>query len=628
MTFDCPSRRCMRLPARWLRLSLASILLSFWGGALALGLGDIAQQSALGAPLRVVVPVTLAPGENLVGECVRLLGTGRGDGVPEVLTARVTLERSAAGTRVVVSSPRTVSDPLLKFTLEVGCNGAVRREYTMLMDPVPIEIPTATAVAAPAVAAPAATPATGAVPIPRAGSAQAGASTSSTRSRVARPRAGVAVAVAPGPPAPAQGTPARATKGSRTGTPPAMVATAPLPKLSVSTNAPETAQTTAAGIGGGGAPGADTRRDLSPRALDAEAAALQLRVLELTAMVDRMQADLRAAEAAQTAQAARFAAEKAALTSPQATLARWWSDGWPFVVVLALAALIATLLALRRRRTRAQLAAWPSGAAVAPARSVPARRPAPAVTQPGTAPVTHGEPVAAVAAPAPPAPAPQAVVKQPAAAPLDVSEISHVTEEAGVYLAFNRPDRAMEVLEEHIRTSPHSLPAAWLMLLDLYHKQGREPEFNELAQRFHAQFNAQQPSWDAYRQHAQSERGLEGFPHIVRHLVAGWNKPECRDYLDHLLRENRDGRRTGFSLAAYEDIVFLRQLAEVLASGPDVRMRPITVAPAPRPVPVVAAVATASPKPKRAPTLDLELALDEDMLDSRRALKVDKPKIA
>jgi hypothetical protein len=214
------------------------------------------------------------------------------------------------------------------------------------------------------------------------------------------------------------------------------------------------------------------------------------------------------------------------------------------------------------------------------------------------------------------------------AAPLDVSEVSHVTEEAGVYLAFNRPDRAMEVLEEHIRTTPHSLPAAWLMLLDLYHKQGREAEFNELAQRFHAQFNAQQPSWEAYRQQLQNERGLEGFPHIVRHLVAGWNKPECRDYLDHLLRENRDGRRTGFSLAAYEDIVFLRQLAEVLVAGPDMRMRPVTVAPIARPVAAVSAVPAPGPKPKRAPTLDLELALDEDMLDPRRSQKADKPKIA
>ena len=46
-----------------------------------------------------------------------------------------------------------------------------------------------------------------------------------------------------------------------------------------------------------------------------------------------------------------------------------------------------------------------------------------------------------------------------------VSELSHVTEEAGVYLAFNRVDRAIEVLEQHIKTSPGTLPAAWMMLL-------------------------------------------------------------------------------------------------------------------------------------------------------------------
>jgi hypothetical protein len=71
---------------------------------------------------------------------------------------------------------------------------------------------------------------------------------------------------------------------------------------------------------------------------------------------------------------------------------------------------------------------------------------------------------------------------------------AHVTEEAAVYLAFNRVDRAIDVLREHIGTQPRSLPAAWLMLLDLYRSNSREQEFGRLAQEFHQHFNSQAPN--------------------------------------------------------------------------------------------------------------------------------------
>jgi Tfp pilus assembly protein FimV len=83
----------------------------------------------------------------------------------------------------------------------------------------------------------------------------------------------------------------------------------------------------------------------SSAALDAEAAALQQRVAELTGMVDRMQQEMRATEALQAAQGARIAAEKAARTSPQAIIGRWWNENWPLLVgVVGLAALIAAVL--------------------------------------------------------------------------------------------------------------------------------------------------------------------------------------------------------------------------------------------------------------------------------------------
>ena len=126
-----PGRSARLLPgrapaaARLLLLPLAALA----GLAQAIGLGEISQQSALGAPLRIVVPVIAGTAEELAGECVRIVAGDRSaDGIPEVRDARIALERTAAGVRIVVIAPRAVSDPVLKLTLQAGCDSVVRRD--------------------------------------------------------------------------------------------------------------------------------------------------------------------------------------------------------------------------------------------------------------------------------------------------------------------------------------------------------------------------------------------------------------------------------------------------------------------------------------------------------------------
>jgi hypothetical protein len=201
-----------------------------------------------------------------------------------------------------------------------------------------------------------------------------------------------------------------------------------------------------------------------------------------------------------------------------------------------------------------------------------------------------------------------------------VSELSHITEEAGVYLAFNRVDRAIEVLQLHIRTVPGSLPAAWLMLLDLYRKQAREKEFRELAEQFHLRFNAAAPGWESLPPPDETDRGLESLPDVVREVVESWGTARGRALLDRLLHDNRDGRRAGFPLAAYEDLVFLRQLAEARSGEAGAAGGSAAERRAPRPAAAAGAAATATPiaASKLPLALDLELELDKDMLESAK----------
>ena len=104
------------------------------GLASAVALGNIALQSTLGQPLRVVIPVALNSGENLNTSCLKLLRDSEA-GTPQLLTGRVSVERNAAQTRLVVTTPRAVDEPALRVSLQAGCGNTVRRDYVLLLDP-------------------------------------------------------------------------------------------------------------------------------------------------------------------------------------------------------------------------------------------------------------------------------------------------------------------------------------------------------------------------------------------------------------------------------------------------------------------------------------------------------------
>jgi pilus assembly protein FimV len=114
-----PARRAIGLAC--LLTSLAPVPVS------AVGIGAVTQQSALGQSLRVVVPVTLGEGEAVSPECFRIAAAQQdADGIPQLLFGRVNVERSSAGTNLVITNPRPVNDPVVRLTIQAGCESAVR----------------------------------------------------------------------------------------------------------------------------------------------------------------------------------------------------------------------------------------------------------------------------------------------------------------------------------------------------------------------------------------------------------------------------------------------------------------------------------------------------------------------
>lgn len=601
--------------------ALAGTVCSAPLSAAAVGLGAITQQSALGQSLRVVVPVTLGDNEEIPAECFKIAaGTGAADGVPELLFGRVNVERSASGTTLVVTSSRPVQDPVVRLTIQAGCETSVRREYTLLMDPPAIETPVVATQLSPREVLGLPPPAPAATPTPGRRAAKPPVQPRTPASATARSARAPADAAAQDK---AAGAKARVAPRT-TPRPPPPAATAARPRLSVSSGAPGT-------LPGSLATEADRERARQERAnqIEAETAVLRQRIVELTAMVERMQAELRAQEAAEQAAAAQAAkaaaaaakapadagkapadntaaaadvAQAAAVPAPTdapASAPSWWEqNALLLAAIVGLPLLIAAGLLWKRRRDASQDELWRTHTASIRrdtlSRASQLRNTAAGLAAPDRRTISPA--MSREMDPAPPREAVDA---------LAVSELSHVTEEARVFMALGHNDRAIEALQDHIRRLPRSMPAAWLMLLDLYHRQGDRSEFRKLGDAFHAHFNVRAPQWEEFAAGSPTTGGLEMFPAIEQQVVALWRKPNCRAYLEGLLYDNREGRRNGFPLATYADVLLLLQVldapedvdidGDLVAAGKlegrpkakaaaDVARRPMPPEPAPRPV--------------------------------------------
>ncbi|HNW02007.1 MAG TPA: FimV/HubP family polar landmark protein, partial [Burkholderiaceae bacterium] len=196
---------------RWQKTAIAAsaaALLGLWGtGALALSLGRVTVQSALGEPLRAEVDIPDINAEEAASlkanvaspDAFRAAGMEYNAAMPSV---QISLQRRSDGRAYLrLSSDRPVNEPFVDLILEANwATGRIVRDYTMLFDPVSMRQPAAVALT------PAQTPAASPAPAP---------ATAST----AAPRAAVPAAVSKAPaPAKAEKPPA-AVKPAKAATP-------------------------------------------------------------------------------------------------------------------------------------------------------------------------------------------------------------------------------------------------------------------------------------------------------------------------------------------------------------------------------------------------------------------------
>jgi pilus assembly protein FimV len=166
-----------------------------------------------------------------------------------------------------------------------------------------------------------------------------------------------------------------------------------------------------------------------------------------------------------------------------------------------------------------------------------------------------------------------------------VEEISDVTQEAEFWISMNDPQRAIEILSSQEQLEQPDSPVPWLFLLDLYRTVHNREKYDMLRDRFIIFFNANIPEFDTDLSQLPS-RQLEDFPHLNQKICDAWGSNGIIPYLESLLVDDREGKRAGFDLPVYRDILMLlgiaHELEKIMANEGPLRAAPELVTEEPK----------------------------------------------
>jgi pilus assembly protein FimV len=158
----------------------------------------------------------------------------------------------------------------------------------------------------------------------------------------------------------------------------------------------------------------------------------------------------------------------------------------------------------------------------------------------------------------------------------NAEEILDEIQQAEFWMDMQQPQRAIEILESHWNVDRPSSPLPWLYLFDLYRLVDDQAKYEELTERFERIFNCKVLPWgDGHV--VEQPRSLEEFPFLMKKLIELWPTDQLVPFLENLLVDDRDGRRQGFDLASYREILFLTNIAYEIHASQNASKAPMYV---------------------------------------------------
>ena len=569
----------------WLQLFVAVTALGVSGSAAALGFGPIRSTVVLGQPLNLAVPVNLAEGESLTSECASAeVVAGDVKLQPGMVRVRVTQGRDASESVLRITTSSVVEEPVVTVTVSAGCPAKLSRTLVLLADP-PLVSTATTVLEAPALpsVAPApsaasvkpatsnanATPGRAARPAPPPRATRAAARLAPARAAIAGAAAAAsAVASRPAPaPAPAAKAVARAEPKSRLQLDGGQVSLNQAAVLAAQAQA-SAAQATAAA--------AETA---------ASAAGERMRTME--AEMARVRSEAKAQTDALLQLRQQLALDRAQREQPSA-----WLMGLLGVAALlaAVAGWLGWRLRQQSRRARADGDWWergPSAASASTAASqaadfqpsqlaAPQRMPsAPAPWSDSTDSRNHEVDVL-ISPQTVPAPTSVTIPSLPPLAPtaqedeasraMSVDEQIDLEQQADFFIALGHDDAAIDLLMAHMRSTGGGSPLPFLKLLEIHRRRDQREAYERTRVRFNQRFNSVAPDWQA---DPKLGRTLEDYPLAMGRVQRGWPSPlDAMAEIEALLFRRGEEAEL-FDLPAYQEVLFLYQMARDLHQTED-----------------------------------------------------------
>jgi hypothetical protein len=101
-------------------------------------LGEARLQTSLGQPLRALIPTSGLSLDELEPRCMRLFRPVSNDGVPVPQDIYLEFQDFGTSRRVTARTRTSVQEPAIRFGIELSCGQSVKREYILLLDPLPV----------------------------------------------------------------------------------------------------------------------------------------------------------------------------------------------------------------------------------------------------------------------------------------------------------------------------------------------------------------------------------------------------------------------------------------------------------------------------------------------------------
>ncbi len=647
----------------FIRIAFVTGLSALWQPAAALGFGEVRANALLGQPLNLALPVTLADGETLTSDCVSAeVQAGDSRLPPGTVRARVTQGRDPSEAILRISSTVAIDEPVVNVLVSAGCPTRITRALVVLADPPLVTVATPATATAPA-------------PVPEALPRTTAVASDTPRSTPIAPVATPPRAARPtAPPRAARATAPRAapsTVETATATPPLA---SPRPRPSAARAAPVRAPgpegrprlqldgaqvaTASPAVAAAEAQAAAARAAVS--AAEAAASAAQQRLKDMETEVAKLRADAKAQTEALVELRKQLAQDRN----------RGTDAGWMMPALMALAGLlgaIALWLAWRLKQQQQQRAilrdAWHERAAppssiggpslnsmrrddeeededsrthsripstLPPSLPLGAKPKPPQPVQPAPSMFdTRASGLDSMISP-PTMPAHTMVTLQGAGLRVDedesaravsVDEQIDLEQQADFFIALGHDESAIDLLMAHLRSTGGGTPLPFLKLLEIHRRRGDRDAYERTRVRFNQRFNSVAPDWQT---DPKDGRSLEDYPLVVGRIQTAWPTPlDAMAEIEALLFRRGVGSEM-FELPAYQEVLFLYQLARDLHqqtqpdAGSDVDvLLPISTDMAP----LVDGAISLRPELGGAQGLSLDLELD----DSARFSQVDQP---